>query len=1226
MAIKRNQISKNVSLGGGGGSDILTQLTEAELGGLLPNTPNRILDSFDDDTKGVKVNCSVAADALTLDASETSGTYTRSKKVSIEAASVKGVAVMRLRAAAPSDGQTVPMTASSQAVVVAGDATSYFTDTKNVIIATQDTTDTPSEPVYQHLLNGNGQPAVLQLTSAVYAAGPDETTLTIANPDNLDLAMGLGTNDLLAQMRVFPFDYDMEAYADGSTWESLTLDEAAIHGSVVTLEAIGSGLGQISQSVAGDPSADDVHYAISPNKTYAIARTRQNTSGNDTWRWSYSKDGGLTWSDLGTRTMNQDINPNPPEKHYDHNGQLVVADNGKMFSLYRRLNDSSRQAMYGVEADLAAVTPTLRDVADSGALGVGPTTGRVLGDSAGDANGTIAADLTNLSYIAISSHQSQPHNYILWYKNSGNTEGDDSSPTYETRTAEDAIGTPIFTQPQQVFVTRTDDDNHRTHIVYRRNDNTLRYIKFDQTSGTTSTTLTHNIQLRSNGELAGSDLVGERLVAAFYTSGDLELARVDNVATGTPTYTGLTPFVDNSGGLQIDFREGITADTGTDNWFKVLGKRLRINPNDNNHVFFATTILHPYDGSGGHAHFYEILDITDYKGIQRFNYTQTSDAASMLDTSAREKNANAVTLAAGSRVRTYAQKMNQFGDIAEGAVVLKCEVFATSGGLPTGAALATSTNTIDFSKVTKSSGQWCYWNFDDSALESLTGEYAFVLENVGTQGGTPDGSNYPRMSFNSGDVDGNSRRSLFNGTIWTSDFGNDLVYEVHSEWVTDLGYPELKLGPNGEARADAETQIEWVEEAGSEETLMFTFRRIKDYSSTMRDLSGHPFRRLLTLGSGGAGDKKVTVGDLKGVGYQNETNGFDVDPNLRFNVSNGDTSARMQDTDTGAESAGQGRAQDRSGHNWEPNSGFDIDVADVDFDSGRCNDFNGTGNHFDYNTTSSQGDHLNLHTDEDFVIEWEFKADDFASSPHSNPRFLHKYTSGTNFWHVRMDTDGKIRLRVNNGSTFDTASTIGDFSTGTYYKARVVYDGSTRKAKIYKSTDGVTFTELTLSQDDTYPSGFAAGDGGNLNMARDATSGVNYFDGKMGYVKIARAPNGVMNLTQNTTAQGPFEYAGYKDQSPITSHQNMGSFIGGKKVQGRNHDSNLTTNYYVPWMSSPEEAGASSIVDAYDQQLYFEQGSLGASGSDLGLRVNLGRKSDDDDSSIQGVNFVYDKV
>lgn len=1195
--------------GGGAGTDILQTLSEAELGSMLAPSPNRLLDSFDTADKGTRSQLDVYADALRFSGLFNDGTYERSLETSTKAKQVDGVAVMRLQGLGPKAGQTVPMNADPQAITFHGDVTDMFSAGSNVVIAKllpSSDGDADDQNRYIAVLGADDSPALLNVDSVSYSAGPNETTLTLDNPDTVDLAAGVGTNDLNDNLRVIPFDYVAKARTDSGSYETMPLDGLHIYDGSVSLpgEDHLAALGTIVES------SDKLDAKMSPNKQFGFARVYRDTTGDDTFEFFYTINRGKSWVSMGTKDADrEDEIERAGAYEWLNHSQLAVANNGKVFCTYAKNRGDNFIGVYGVETDLAVPSPSLRDVEDSGFFG-GSTVGRIMADGV-HSIGYLAADLEDMSFIAISTHHANGDNYVSWYENEDNVKGDDSSPNFKHKTASTPLGGSNYATnvPGHLQMTGT-SGSHRTHMFVRRVDNDdLQYGRFDEGTVTAAQTLTVN----GNGAPLSSRVDGETLYVMWDDTGGgngIRFGTIDNVATGTAAVGTQNTIVNSTSEMNHSRNNGVNGAV-SGNIMRTIDTLIRVNPADENHVMAVAMVDHP--DASIRPHLFEILDITDYAGVQHSDYNGSSAGQAVGNATV---NIDAVQNfnASSTRVRTVAVRATQTGTIPQGST-LSCYIFTSDGSVPTGGApVATALNTVDASKIsTSASGQWIFFNFDDSAVENLSGNHAFVVR----WDQAPDASNFINLWRNtSTQAIGSRGNGEGDDVTWTSSAGT-IECEINGEWVEDVGLGNqfATTTPDGNVQHAGEVSIDDIDD----DYLQLLWRaRLGSTSFHDHDYAGWPYRRTVEWRANGAGDNKAIVSSAAIAGFDTD---FvpEVDESVVLNVAFQAPDSQRLVADTGANHSDSNADQDASGYNRIVQTrDFGSAVIDSDFQEGVARDFNGSSNLTAYSDSVAN----DFNSGKDFAIEAEIKMDTATTGI-----IVGKGSSSTDRWQLFVTGSGEIEFLATDGSLVFTITDTGEIALNTYYKIRAVYNASTGKMKLYKSTDGNTFTDLTLVNDDTYTGNY--GLSGHTYVGRQPDTASAFFNGKIGYLKIAKNFNGVMDLSnpQDLTAQGPFAYAGFKGQQALIGIQNLGVGMVAQRVLGIKSQASYS-NASGPFMRASfinGTANAAAMKDSYDVQAYYDH-SLANSGNLLELRLELNRKSGRDQSSIPGINFVFSKV
>src|SRR5690606_1071725 len=133
-------------------------------------------------------------------------------------------------------------------------------------------------------------------------------------------------------------------------------------------------------------------------------------------------------------------------------------------------------------------------------------------------------------------------------------------------------------------------------------------------------------------------------------------------------------------------------------------------------------------------------------------------------------------------LRTASICLYQAGFIGSG-YTLHAELFATSAGLPTGAALAISTNSIDPSVLTLStSGEWAHFNFDSVALTNAV-QYAIVL----VSDFPIDATNHVLVRTSSSNPYAGGAMIFYNGSVWGETGTHDCMFMISDAFVTTVG-------------------------------------------------------------------------------------------------------------------------------------------------------------------------------------------------------------------------------------------------------------------------------------------------------------------------------------------------------------------------------------------------------------------------------------------------------
>ena len=208
----------NVNLveGGGQTSDYLRVLDEAELrriADVSASYPDYLIESLNEVKDTVTLtNTEVQQSRLALAPGQTTGTYERETRKTRVLNTVEGVAVITSQGLAP---KTITDNLDgTHTIVFRGDVSDIVYQGQNLVLMETDTVEGVEQDF--PLLNTNGKPALLDIsTLPSYSSGTNETTITV-NDYDLDLTMGLATSaEQEAALKFAPMGISIEAGADG---------------------------------------------------------------------------------------------------------------------------------------------------------------------------------------------------------------------------------------------------------------------------------------------------------------------------------------------------------------------------------------------------------------------------------------------------------------------------------------------------------------------------------------------------------------------------------------------------------------------------------------------------------------------------------------------------------------------------------------------------------------------------------------------------------------------------------------------------------------------------------------------------------------------------------------------------------------------------------------------------------------------------------------------------
>jgi len=1154
-------ISGGGSGGGGGGGSPEDLLTREEAGQLPTQIPNTIIDPFNNEVgdNSNRTNTEEVQSALRLVVGQTTGYKEYEFETSTNPiANVDG----RIRAVIPAYAP-IAEAISGNLIKISGNVTNIFSTASKIIIAKQ--IDQLGRDNYIHLIDTDNKPAVLALSNVTYNSGTGNTELTVTNPNSLDLDMGISAANIPEQLRVFPYSLTVEASGNGlANLEELELDDAHAIDTVSipgenTLRQIGSLSGSIQRT----------DYARSPNGQYFVIRALEKTSGNSLFHWFYSVDRGQTWTKFPTTKSNNidqgdELGDN---LHNLHSGQIVVSNNGKMFSTYSFFN--TVYEIRGVYADLTAMTPTLTDTADHGA-----GAGIIHQYGAFDKTAQVAADLTDLSFIAVLSKQASSENFrIRWFSNGGATN--------LGALTSDVTHNPS-TSIAGFWISGT-SPNRRTHVVYRNSATSIlynRYTEGNYSTATVSGTTVHS----GNRTIIGFGSNSDYGLILFRDSSNLPYFRhINNSSESISSEFSLSS-------LATDLFTG-TGTEGDKTLHKVINGRVKFRTNT--HAFICLDMVHP-DGVR-RPHIFEVQDITSYQG-EHLTHTSVAAPTETFRTNSSEQQKSMTFLANANRVRSITVRLNSNGIIGPG-YEMQMKLYAVTPnnntGLPTGAVLYVSNNKIDPNLLTKSSsGQDVTFNFDNVSLTNGS-YYAYVLE--GTQ--PIDATNFVKVFGGiSSYADGSGGN--YNGTSWSgSTF--DAYFRISGDYNREIGNAESSSNSvSGVTLDNSESQIEIID---SNQIQFITRKELRPLNAdSWKPSTGHPYRRVINL-SNTLGTQS-TYTNLVQAAYK------DFDPYLIYNVSHGGDDSNRINMTTGALEASGVEGEDRSGWNHTLSAGSTpTRTTNASFLSGFCTDFNGSSHYRAY--TDMHG--FDLYSSRAFAIEVEVLPDVVTGGV-----MISHYEVGggnTRGWEFKFLPGGAIRFLAANtsGTTLADAQTNTGFATvSTYQIYRVIYLGNNTAPKIYKSSSPTgTFTEATYASTTAFVSGNTASAAELVVGARGGSSKSEFYDGKIGYTKFINGSS-------------TFVYNGFKNQAPVTQIQNLGSSVVGEQQIGQNRSTQDTLGNYDRLAQSRQDR---SLVDTLDQYFVYKKTGMTNTGNKPALKVTLNRVSNDDQKRLPGLIMKWEK-
>lgn len=1195
--------------GGGGGSSIaadpytvLNQLGQEESSNASQFTPNMFIDPFRGD-KGTKVNSEISNSSLTFSGSNLTASYQRDKETGVEKTASLGAAVGNLQYLAPST-DTITTITTERTVKFEGNVVSYFGVNKNVISAKRiilGEANSDSSDQYVFLFDSSNDLVKWTVSNSpapVYDNITNRTTVVLSNADTgLDITQGIIAANNTSRLRFIPFDYKFKVNTDLASPTSGQYDEMDIVDAIATGQIAITGANNFANMSGATGSVVLSAAKCSPNGVYCVAMSLEQQSGNEFYRWNYSKDNGETWVSLGTKTAGAELSglDASGSHHYVSPAHIGVSNNGHLFSVFSR---NSPLEVAGVYSNLSDVTPTLNDSPATHEFAAG----KIIG-SAANTHAQVAIDEIDGDYITVLGKQDNSTSRFRWFTWTGGTPVYQNLGDVSNGSTHQASSFPFF--PMSIAGANGAERTFWAHQNTSGNNLELRY--FPYLSGTVQSiaTLASGVSVRyHDGQVNGNSwyvLEGTSSVAG------LRMVRVSDLS-GSPTPGSLLSLES----LDVDGFNGHSASDFYINLHKTAYHRLS-NGSSETHMFAAVDLIHP--DSVRRSHLFEIQDASSYQGVH-----QSETGAG---TARNYRNAAGSTLLGQSftantnRHRTFTARVYQQGNILQDAYTLQAKIYATAAGIPTGAALYTSNNSYDPGRFTKStSGQDITFNFDNVALSNGV-VYAIVYESAFPISGT----NF--LTF-LGTAAGSSivgSRQLYDGSVWTAQAaGDDLYTKISGDYETVVGnakHSTLSLG--GDSEHNFETQIEAI---GTSQ-IKYTTRLAKQFVSTatLYPSTGDIFQRTINI-SGVAGTQS-TYDDLRGAAF----GATSFDPNLVFNAAFGSDFAGRRNLDTAAFGAADTYIEDSS--SWNTSGGSSNSptgrVADASFQTGFGYELQGVTQFISISTSTKHYPRPPL----GFAIEFEMKADTVATGGTASPlstdanlrtivsNFVDSGATRSGFF-TGLAPNGGITLSTYTGAsgvgTYTTCATI--ISVGVYYKIKILIDPVTSLGHVYyngtecasyavqnnHTTIGNPNVDLTIGQHDR---------GGGAGIDSVSSPG---FDGRIGYVKIA---NGL-----NSVANGGFVSSGFVNQRAITTHQNLGRLMVGEMQNGQNRQTQDSSgNFDTLGFANADFA----TIATSPKTVFFLEKTLTTPGPYEHFLFEMGRASTTDTSRWDGMGVRFVK-
>lgn len=408
-------------------SEYIATLTEKELGNLVDVStqfPNYLIDAFTGAVENsVYTNVEEKDSALKVVDGQTSGTYELERRVSPAYNYSEGIAVIKSQGLRPKT--ITDNTDGTHDIVFEGDVTDVLAVNSKVLAYDQEI-DIQNRIKAFYLLDGDLNPAVLEVQGINYSSVDEETTVTITDLD-LDLTLGFTPSEYADSVRFKPLNLSVEASSDGSLGVMTELELTEIE----SLNSLNAVLGDDAFSkITAELTNSKVQYIRlnhSPNKEnwiiQALIRSVDTGRTAPVVRMWYSTDGLNTlnfidnWVGYVSASSNdQDLDPvsyaNLGYASYFSKNDIKINDDGRYFFNYAYYNpsDSWTKILYFGDLDRADKTPKLFDSSFGGYQGV-------IGRSNSDTffGGTCDVDWDN-NLVIVLCGQSNENLFIFMYE------------------------------------------------------------------------------------------------------------------------------------------------------------------------------------------------------------------------------------------------------------------------------------------------------------------------------------------------------------------------------------------------------------------------------------------------------------------------------------------------------------------------------------------------------------------------------------------------------------------------------------------------------------------------------------------------------------------------------------------------------------------------------------------------------------------------------------------
>lgn len=1170
-------------------------LRESELGSY--DGINEISDTFLNGSKGTKTNTDVNDSALVL--TTNSGSYERSKLTTVRCSSANGVMTLKAQHLAPN---STPI--SGNVIELEGDVTDLIDTGSTIMIFALATSDLLT--VGQFLLDDpaslTATPAVLTVASASFGSGV--TTVTVTNPDSLDLDMGITPASYPDSLRVVLVPATLKvksknsaSYESADVVDAYLLQRVSIAGESYYTDLSSLGITGSIHKIFGDRSLD---------RTKLIGTVLEETAGNSLYHYIYSNNGGTSWAKYGTT---KSANANKTEElggdyHFLHEGLIRIADNGKWVGVYHFVNGSAVESLGGVYGDITG-SPTINDTPTTASGSFGSTFGAgiIFSSTSEIAAANMDADRIDMSWAMIGIRRiSGGSNYLrgMAFSNGGATFLGNSSTDIATLTN--------YRTPVPVFVTGT-SGSHRA--VFHASENTPNFNYYALDEGSFTVAFSGTIVAGKNCIPYGYSALNNRAVSLIYNITDQTVGYVDGTVNGTPSFASGYKLLINA---NADHYVGLT----TANHAIAANRQIRSSviqlPADEKRVQFTIGTNNFAATNLWQARWIEVPDVTSFTGTI-ITQNSTNQFTNYRDSATRTFQGQIVSLA-GQSLRCVRLSIRQGGTfpavVDDNDYSLWVEMQETSGGLPTGVIVGTS-DSLNPAKIPFSSEHDCYFNFPTA--QALTGTYALILKSDFPISAT----RYLQIATSSANPYGSGDVVTYNGTTWSTITGTDFWMWFHGHWIESVGKGHDGSVSNGASRHhDSEVGMQFI----SDTSVQLTWRTLiwKNNTVATAPLTGHTWRRVISL-SNTANRSTISAMPTVAMGFSSTQ----YDEGMIFNVAPGADASKRRNLVTGVRDP-DFMAEDRSMYaakvaNYNNVNSADIEV-DTDFETGFALNINGTDEWIRFSLSTPENVQLGL-DGVGFCIDIEAKP---AVTGVSNNVLFGFQEGVANGYRLMYNATGYLRFEMYNASAtvVFVQADDGIEAAGVYRRYRVVRTpfALTPVTRLYRATSKTgAFTEVASYSTQTDTGGRPGYAGSPIIGGSDSgPSVINQFNGKIGIARVKTLQAGVTGSPVfNFSAE--INGASFVDHAPRTWAFNYGA---GALVEHKGgYNSDAIGDQFDSLYQLDVEPNEVAVVDSNDIALVLSRAILGDKSNELGVRVEMARISSRDIGAVDNFSVTF---